>query len=409
MPNVTFYPQDHGLTERTASGEAWGTIRAGAGTGVSKSGIVSLTATPNATSGWNKMSRYHFVFDTSSIPDTAVISSASISIWFSSYNLEASGGVIIHSASVGGTVSSGDYPTYGAATSSRKTSLFTGTGAGDANVFSIGTGTVSLTGVSGFALLTYSDSTNSEPNLGQGGAFLLPYGNFDLYSGSYGTVGIRPQLTVSYTVPAVEVTPGGAQVDWNATASAVNTVESVSPGGAHIAWEGSAPVLEGLEQPAVEINWNGAIPDVFLSGVLEVAPGAVEINWNPSASNAFVLPIYYPPLYVVPDKWYINSGSTGIWDVIIKLRQSNDEPIDLTQAASVQYYVWREDSGAYDVNGNTCTIIDAENGIVSARILVGAKTAGTYLVDFEINLYDGTKEVVPSSGFARIYVRDTYV
>lgn len=64
-------------------GEAWGTIRTGAGTSVNNTnnGLLIRTFPANVSNNWYILDRAFFPFDTSSIPDTDVISSATLSLY----------------------------------------------------------------------------------------------------------------------------------------------------------------------------------------------------------------------------------------------------------------------------------------------------------------------------------------
>lgn len=406
MPSVTFYPHDHGLASRTASGEAWSTIRTSAGTGVDKAGTVNLTASANISSGWDYMSRYLMVFDTSSLPDTAVVSAVTLTIWLSSYSVDSSGGLIVHSASAGGTVTSSDYTVYSGSVSARKTSFFTGTGAGDGNSFSLSTGSVSLLGVSGFNLLTYNDSANTEPSL-SGGTFSLPYGNYSIYSGSYGTVGIRPQLTVTYTVPPTVANSSPVTATAVAATPAANTRETATPNAAVATTTITDSTIVGLDFEPVTATSGLFTPTAFLSGVLTVNPDpavAVSLALAPQANS---LTIFDHPMYTVPNKLVATEGGSGSIPVSMSMRQAGDRPMDLSAISDVKVYIWDE-NGTYVANGTSATVVNAPSGSIRFDLPVGSMTHGLYNMELSVLMGDGSEEIVPSSGFVTILVRDSF-
>lgn len=70
----------------------------------------------------------------------------------------------------------------------------------------------------------------------------------------------------------------------------------------------------------------------------------------------------------------------------------NGLPVDLT-GATVKIYLINSDTSAVKINGSSCTIIDAVNGVCRYSLTsTDTNTVGNYSGEVEITFSDGTKQ-----------------
>lgn len=159
---------------------------------VTENGDLLVSAYRESESNIYRLSRSFLVFDTSALPDNAIITSASISFKFQSVD-DAFGEAFyrIYTSTCADTPVSGDFDLFG--------SLVSGTGTYSSTALVTlsltDTSNINLTGKTKYCARQHFDYTAADPEDGVG------------YSGPFydvraATVADRPTLTVTYTVPS---------------------------------------------------------------------------------------------------------------------------------------------------------------------------------------------------------------
>lgn len=77
----TFYPSSDGYVERNSAASTWASLQSGNGTANGTSDILCLFEAHTVSNQWSRLFRAFMKFDTSAIPDTDTISSATLSIY----------------------------------------------------------------------------------------------------------------------------------------------------------------------------------------------------------------------------------------------------------------------------------------------------------------------------------------
>lgn len=181
----TFYPDAHvestsvdgGVTRNLSlgSGESWGTIRGGAGNGAqdaNSTGLDTYTISDNVSNQWRYLGRGIFLFDTSSIPDSDVISSATFSVFGSTVNggkvdnFGLSVAVVDSTPASNTSLASSDYSNVGTtrySDSDISITSWSNSAYNDWTLNSTGISNISKTGVTKFATRLDKDVDNSAP------------------------------------------------------------------------------------------------------------------------------------------------------------------------------------------------------------------------------------------------------
>lgn len=398
MPTINLSATSHGLVINDPfSDESWTDIRSGSGTSVSTSGIVNLEFVVGTIGpgDWDYASRYYLVFDTSSIPDTATVTAATLTLNFKSSTVGAGGGGIIRDSSCGSSVTTADFSSYGTSINSRFT-----TPSGATN-FSIPSSAISKTGVTEFAVMLYADATGSDP----GPVSLYEY---EIYTPSYGTTSFRPQLSVSYDLTVETITPTFLRLDTTLFTPTVNTLVEITPtalGLETTIFDPVAVALSGPIQPTfLALNTGFLTPAVTLDGVLTISPDPISAELTTIDPQVFIRPALQDPLILVPDEVRVREGGTGTIPFVMTVFQAGYVPADLTEA-TVKVYVARD--GTYLINGTEATVLDALNGVISIPIDQSLLTAGEYDLEVELEWATGTYELVPSDRTAKLYCVDS--
>jgi len=211
--SATFYPDADpestsvdGAVQHSVGGITWSDIRNGAGTYGPDDVVGASSPMIRAGTGtgmWQTITRSIFLFDTSSLPDGATISAATLSI--RSYSkgdlLGISPTVNIYSSAPASNTSlaAGDYDSLGTTEYSSSISYASWNTAGynDFILNSSGLATINTTGVSKFGEreATY-DAPDVEPSWSE-----ELYSYFGIYFADKGT-NYKPKLAVTYTPPA---------------------------------------------------------------------------------------------------------------------------------------------------------------------------------------------------------------
>ncbi len=89
-----------------------------------------------------------------------------------------------------------------------------------------------------------------------------------------------------------------------------------------------------------------------------------------------------------------------------QLLYTNNRPIGLTDATSVQIYVKLDGSDEYLIDGDACTIIDASIGSIEYRF-DGTASTGFYMVKFKITWSDGSTLSVPSNNVEWLWIMES--
>jgi hypothetical protein len=104
MPTSTFYPDPStsvdGFVYRDVASENWSTIRSGAGTGADDSSTTCSVQvySSSTTDEWSRISRVILLFDTSSLPDDANITAASLGLYVTAVTDPFSDSLIVTSS-----------------------------------------------------------------------------------------------------------------------------------------------------------------------------------------------------------------------------------------------------------------------------------------------------------------------
>jgi len=217
--SATYYPDAHPETTSVdgyvlrsivPSGEAWTTLKAGAGTHIDDSGVwlTVMFCSDNSIDQWERLYRAIILFDTSALPDTATVTAGTLSVYgrnkaattgnTPTYNVYAStpaSNIALVAADYGQTGST--------AFSTAITSANIQTGSpGISNDFALnasGIAAISLTGVSKYSIreATY-DAGSSTPTWTDPNDESCSGVNF--HPSENGT-GYQPKLVVTYTLP----------------------------------------------------------------------------------------------------------------------------------------------------------------------------------------------------------------
>jgi len=204
----TFYSSiDMGVGLMTTTNRTWSTIRTTA-TGdtlndaVNQEGIAWLTSS-YLSDNWTRMARGMFLFDTSAIPDTNTISSATLTLTgAASYNsFSTYPGVALVSANPSSTssfsTSDYNYTKYGTTRYATDKTSWNASGANNFALNSTGISAISKTGISKFGTRSKCDADNSPPNWEASKTFYA-YSKFVEETGTSSD----PKLVVVHAVPS---------------------------------------------------------------------------------------------------------------------------------------------------------------------------------------------------------------
>lgn len=190
-----------GVASRVGVAETWATIRAGAGNTANDSGTgagSNFTLIRKTTgSNWVDFVRGICLFDTSSLPDNATISSASLSFFVASSELTINQSIrIVTTTPASDTaIVASDYANFGTVAQANDIGI-SSLAISSYNPFTFnatGLGNISKTGVSKFGARIDSDADNSEPAASAGQACAMEISLADAGSN-------KPKLTVNYSV-----------------------------------------------------------------------------------------------------------------------------------------------------------------------------------------------------------------
>lgn len=193
-----------GMVQNNSTVTAWATLRAAA------SGTVfDYTGTINGTAGEcydgvptnYEVLRHFFPFDTSSLPDTDVVSSATLTIFSQSWTGTAENVGIVQTSQASNTqLSTADFNTCGALNTptegaTRQTPSSTDTTANDFVLNASGISWISTTGYTNLGMRTASDIDNVDP--------VLTRHYFSCYDSDQSGTSLDPKLVVVHAAPAV--------------------------------------------------------------------------------------------------------------------------------------------------------------------------------------------------------------
>lgn len=162
-----------GRTARSSANSTWASIQSGTGTGADDTTdpitICSYTSDAATLGKWTALTRGVFLFDTSSIPDTDTISSATVSFFGTAKDDSAGPGdnVNVYSSSLASNtaVASGDHVNFGttAFATSILVSDWSTTAYNDFTINGTGIAAIDKTGITKFGLRLGNDVTNTDP------------------------------------------------------------------------------------------------------------------------------------------------------------------------------------------------------------------------------------------------------
>lgn len=213
--SLTFYPDadpestsvDGSVVYWTGS-VSWDTLHDssdGSGTYPSNDSMQVLITAGSTTDTWSKLNRCFLLFDTSALPDTATIVSATLSLYGSSKSdllyITPSLGVYSSSPASDTNLVNGDYDQVGGTLYSDVISYnsISTSGYNDFTLNSSGMAAISKTGISKFSVRNYNyDALDTEPDWTQAMSSTLTF-----YSADKGS-GYKPKLDITYiTTPTV--------------------------------------------------------------------------------------------------------------------------------------------------------------------------------------------------------------
>lgn len=219
MPTVTLYPAVgaaspvDGLVQRTGVNQTFANIRSGAGnasnvTNTSDSVYLYASSTSNQFAGLNRLI---FCFDTSSIPDGATITSATLSLFGASKSNTLGGSPALHIAGAtpasSSTLANSDYGQCQAVSfGSISYASFTSSGYNDIALNASGIASIDKTGISKFSAQSSWDVLNSFTGSWSSGASLDFRIDLEDISVPIGNNSQSPKLTIDYTAAAPTVT-----------------------------------------------------------------------------------------------------------------------------------------------------------------------------------------------------------
>lgn len=197
-----------GYVSRSVSSEIWSSLTSGAGTGKSDSGtfLANYIAASTTSNQFAILYRNIMLFDTSGLPDTAVVSAATLSIYGASKadSLSAAPDSNIYSSTPASNtaLANADYGNLGStafSTAITYSSIST-SGYNDFALNASGISAISLTGISKFGLRNANyDVANSAPNWVSNA-----WTQVQFYA-SEGGAGFKPKLVVTYVIPATNL------------------------------------------------------------------------------------------------------------------------------------------------------------------------------------------------------------
>ncbi len=216
--SATFYPDANPETSSVDGdvrrfyddGESWAGIRSGAGTAHDDSSATCYASffITNGTA-WRQVVRSIFLFDTSSLEDSAVISAATLSLYGSSryrdYAWDCNTSIYPSTPASNNDLVNADYSQCGGDTPTSYSDTDIGysgwntSGYNDWPLNAAGLAAISKTGVTKFSTRSVADAENSEP--------YKPVGSNSMSLMSYTAEqgeGYQPKLVVTYTSGAVE-------------------------------------------------------------------------------------------------------------------------------------------------------------------------------------------------------------
>jgi len=201
----TFYPSVDGWAKWSGSTASWGTARGSSGND-SSSTATELFAQLKWNSSWIEMERGITVFNTSAIPNTDTITSATYSIQGLAGSSVSSGfldsvAVVKPTTSSTSSLTPSDYNIGNWATTQLATNKTISTISTSYNNFALnasGISNISKTGFSYFGIMCENDRANTDPSLGAGFFYSLAYFKSDNTAGTSSD----PKLVVEHSAPS---------------------------------------------------------------------------------------------------------------------------------------------------------------------------------------------------------------
>jgi hypothetical protein len=212
LDSGTFYPDAHpestsvdGYAGRVGSAESWATIIAGAGTVAvtSASTLDYFFLSDNTSDTWARVHRLIVLFDTSSLGDSAIVSSATCSFYQTTTFINTFGGAfcLVQSTPASNTdIANADYAQVGTTqqASDINMSSVSQSAYNDFTLNATGIASISLTSVTKFGSRFSFDRTGTPPTW-QGNL----RNQLDFNSGD--NASNKPKLVVTYTYPSLGV------------------------------------------------------------------------------------------------------------------------------------------------------------------------------------------------------------
>lgn len=105
--------------------------------------------------------------------------------------------------------------------------------------------------------------------------------------------------------------------------------------------------------------------------------------------------------------FYIKEGDREPW-LTATLVDENEEPVDLTSAVAVKFFMIKPPGTTPKVNGLAASVVDATEGRVKYEWgATDTDTPGDYDGEFEVEWSSGTKTTFPNFRFIQIRILKT--
>lgn len=201
---ATFYPDPDaesttvdGVVIRHAAG-IWASIQGGNGTGFGDNGTSLTSWIVTNSSNWDEIARIILLFDTASLPDSAVISSGSVNLYGDGSSDAFTDSIVVTASSPASNtgLAASDYQTIGSTAYSSTLALsgFSTSGYNALSLNASGRAAVATTGITKFSIRNESDRSNSEP-----GFLVTAISSATSFSADRAGTSNDPYLEVTYT------------------------------------------------------------------------------------------------------------------------------------------------------------------------------------------------------------------
>lgn len=201
MAQVTIYASLAGGVRRYSGGSTFAGLHDGAGTDLVNGGFNPTIGTDASSNQYTQIARGFLVFDTSSLPDNATITAATLSIYITGSQNQLGGSINVYKGTLANaaSIATGDYAGTVANTTAHcdTAKTYAGVSTSAYNDFALnasGLANISLTGNSIFGLRDVKDAANTAPTWQSSKQDFISY---QIQSDAN-----KPKLVITYSVPS---------------------------------------------------------------------------------------------------------------------------------------------------------------------------------------------------------------